>query len=473
MGVKRQQVGEDRQLWLFTSSPAASPCPGAGGEGGTKAAAHEETQAPTALNPARALAEHLMEEVCQRENLNQAYRRVKANKGAPGVDGMTLRDLGSWLREHKEALIGLLLDGSYRPQPVRGVEIPKPGGGVRQLGIPTVVDRLVQQAILQVLNPLLDPTFSASSYGFRPGRRAHDALAAARQYVADGRVIVVDLDLEKFFDRVNHDILMARLARRIADKRLLRIIRRFLQAGMMSNGVCVARDEGTPQGGPLSPLLANLLLDDLDKELEKRGHCFCRYADDCNIYVRTKAAGERVMAGVIKFLEGKLKLRVNRNKSAVAFIQDRKFLGHRLLTGGGLGIAPVSLQRAKARIREITRRNRGVELKRMISELNSFLTGWVTYYRHAACRSHLRDFDGWIRRKLRCVRLKQRKRARSIAEFLQSLGVPRDRSWTTAACGKGWWRMAASPAAHEAMPPAWFKAQNLICLTERYAALQR
>jgi len=290
MGVKRQQGGGDRQLRLFTDSAAASSRPGAGGDGGTGPAAYGESQASTALNPARALAEQLMEEVCQRENLNQAYRRVKANKGAPGVDGMTLRDLESWLREHKEALIASLLDGSYQPQPVRGVEIPKPGGGVRQLGIPTVVDRLVQQAILQVLNPLLDPTFSASSYGFRPGRSAHDALAAARQYVADGRVIVVDLDLEKFFDRVNHDMLMARLARRVADKRMLRIIRRFLNAGMMQNGVCIDRREGTPQGGPLSPLLANLLLDDLDKELEKRGHRFCRYADDCAPRRRGKEA---------------------------------------------------------------------------------------------------------------------------------------------------------------------------------------
>jgi RNA-directed DNA polymerase len=343
---------------------------------------------------------------------------------------------------------------------------------MRQLGIPTVVDRLVQQAILQVLEPLLDPTFSASSYGFRPGRSAHDALAAARQYVADGRGIVVDMDLEKFFDRVNHDILMARLARRVADKRLLRIIRRFLNTGMMQNGVCIERHAGTPQGGPLSPLLANLLLDDLDQELERRGHRFCRYADDCNIYVQSQAAGERVLASVTRFLEGKLKLRVNRDKSAVAAMQDRKFLGHRLFAGGGLGVAPKSLERAKERVRQITRRNRGVELQRMISELNSFLTGWVTYFRHAACREHLRELDGWIRRKLRCVRLKQRKRARSIAEFLQRLGVPRNRSWTTAACGKGWWRMAASPAAHEAMPPAWFKAQGLTCLTDRYAALQ-
>jgi RNA-directed DNA polymerase len=282
----------------------------------------------------------------------------------------------------------------------------------------------------------------------------------------------VDLDLEKFFDRVNHDLLMARLARRVADKRLLRIVRRFLEAGMMSNGVCVERHEGTPQGGPLSPLLANLLLDDLDKELERRGHRFCRYADDCNIYVQSQAAGERVLASVTQFLEGKLRLRVNHAKSAVAHTQERKFLGHRLLAGGRLGVAPVSLQRAKDRIRQITRRNRGVELKRIISELNSFLTGWVAYFRHASCRSYLQELDGWIRRKLRCVRLKQRKRAVSIAQFLQSLGVPKNRSWTTAACGKGWWRMAQTPAAHQAMPPAWFKAQGLISLTERYATLQ-
>ena len=479
MGVERQPSDGD-QLWLFPEArpappgdgPAAPARPGAGGAGGTGPAACEESQASPALSPARALTAYLLEEVCQRENLNQAYRRVKANKGAAGVDGMTVGELGVWLHEHKEALLRSLRDGSYQPQPVRGVEIPKPGGGVRQLGIPTVVDRFVQQALLQVLEPLLDPTFSASSYGFRPGRSAHDALAAARKYVADGRVIVVDLDLEKFFDRVNHDILMARLARRIADKRLLRIVRRFLQAGMMNNGVCVEREEGTPQGGPLSPLLANLLLDDLDRELEKRGHRFCRYADDCNIYVQSQAAGERVLASVTKFLESKLKLRVNRQKSAVAFVRERKFLGHRLLPGGGLGIAPVSLQRAKERIRRITRRNRGVELSRMISELNSFLTGWVTYFRYAACRTHLQELDQWLRRKLRCVRLKQRKRARSIAEFLHGLGVPKNRSWTTAACGKGWWRMAASPAAHEAMPPTWFTAQGLVGLAARYAALQ-
>ena len=468
MGVERQQVDDD-QLLLFEET--ASSCPGASGDGGTEAAACEASQASTAWGPARALTEHLMEEVCQRDNLNRAYRRVKSNKGAPGTDGMTIQDLGPWIKEHKEELIASLLDGSYQPQPVRRVDIPKPGGGVRQLGIPTVIDRLVQQAILQVLEPLLDPTFSASSYGFRPGRGAHDALAAASRYVADGRTIVVDFDLEKFFDRVNHDILMSRLARRVADKRLLRIIRRFLQAGMMHEGVCIERDEGTPQGGPLSPLLANLLLDDLDKELEKRGHCFCRYADDCNIYVQSKAAGERVMASVTKFLQKRLRLRVNRDKSQVAHVSERKFLGHRLVNGGKLTIAPKSLERFKERVRQITRRNRGVSLERIIGELNSFLTGWVTYYRYAACRSHLAALDGWIRRKLRCVRLKQRKRAKSIADFLQELGVPEWRSWLLALSGKGWW-LAGSPQAAEAMSNTWFEGQGLASLTTRYAELQ-
>lgn len=472
MGVKRRQVGDDQQLSLFDDDGPASPCHGVGGEGRTGPAACAASQASAALAPGRALTACLMEEVCRRENFAEAYRRVKTNRGAPGVDGLTVGELACWLKEHQEALIASLLDGSYQPQPVRGVEIPKPGGGVRQLGIPTVADRLVQQAILQVLDPLLDPTFSASSYGFRPGRGAQDALAAAREYVAEGRTIVVDLDLEKFFDRVNHDILMARLARRIADKRLLRIVRRFLQAGMMTSGVCVEREEGTPQGGPLSPLLANLLLDDLDKELEKRGHRFCRYADDSNIYVQSKAAGERVLASVTKFLEGKLKLRVNREKSAVAFVQERKFLGYRLLAGGKLGVAPVSLQRARDRIRQITRRNRGVSLERMISELNSFLTGWVTYFRHAACRNHLRDLDSWLRRKLRCVRLKQCKRVKAIADFLQRLEVPSRRAWMTAACGQGWWRMAKLPAANEALSERWFMNQGLINLTGRHAALQ-
>jgi RNA-directed DNA polymerase len=470
MGVERQQgMGDQLYLW----EELAPMRPGVSGKGGTRASACEERQASTASDQDRALASNLMEMVCEPENLNRAYKRVKTNKGSPGVDGMTVQDLGPWLAEHKEVLVASLLDGSYEPQPVQGVEIPKPGGGMRQLGIPTVRDRLVQQAILQVLEPLIDPTFSESSYGFRPKRSAHQALHQASEYVRQGRNMVVDIDLAKFFDRVNHDILMSRLARRVGDKRLLRIVRCFLEAGMMCNGVCIARHEGTPQGGPLSPLLANLLLDDLDRELEKRGHAFCRYADDCNVYVQSKVAGERVMTSVTTFVEKRLRLRVNRDKSAVAHVSERKFLGYRLLSGGKLGIAPKSLARAKDRIRQITRRNRGISLERMIGELNSFLTGWLTYFRYAACKGHLRRLDEWVRRKLRCVRLKQRKRAKPIADFLQSLGVPEWRAWILALSGKGWWRRAGSPQAAEAMPVAWFRDQGLVCLTERYAALQR
>ena len=470
MGVKRQQ-GRPDQPTLFEGLEA-DVRPDTSGEGGTGPGVIEESQASTASGPARALTDHLMEEVCQRANLNQAYFRVKANQGAPGIDGMTVDDLLPWIAEHKQELLSSLLDGSYRPSVVRGVVIPKPDGGERQLGIPTVVDRLVQQATMQVLTRLLDRTFSESSYGFRPGRGAHQALLKAKEYVANGRVIVVDVDLEKFFDRVNHDILMARLARRVSDKRLLRIVRRFLEAGLMQDGVCIERHEGTPQGGPLSPLLANLLLDDLDKELERRGHTFCRYADDCNIYVRSEAAGHRVMASVTRFLEVKLKLRVNREKSAVARVEERKFLGYRLLSDGRLGIAPKSLKRAKDRIRSITRRNRGISLERMIGELNSFLTGWVTYFRHAAMRSHLVELDGWVRRKLRCVRLKQCKRVKPMVDFFVRQGVSLRQAWCTALSGKGWWRKSGTPVANQAMSTSWWEKLGLVNLVGRYASLQ-
>ena len=470
MGVEQQQ-GTWTQLSLIEGE-MGSVRPGAGGEGGTGAAAYEEWQASTALTRERALTGDLMERVCERENLNRAYKRVKANKGAPGTDGMSVGELYGWLAEHKEELVGSLLDGSYEPQAVLGKEIDKPGGGKRLLGIPTVVDRLVQQAILQVLEGIVDPSFSERSYGFRRGRNAHQAVKQAAEYVAEGWGIVVDIDLEKFFDRVNHDMLMARLARHVSDKRLLRIVRRFLEAGMMWDGVCVERYKGTPQGGPLSPLLANLLLDDLDKELERRGHRFCRYADDCNIYVRTEKAGERVMASVTRFLKEELWLQVNREKSAVAPVQERQFLGYRILRDGRPAMAPRSLERAKRRIRQITRRNRGISLERMIGELNSYLTGWVTYFRYAACRSHLKRLDEWIRRKLRCVRLKQRKRAKPLADFLQSLGVPEWSAWILALSGKGWWRKSGTPQASQAMSIAWFKAQGLVSLFERYAELQ-
>ncbi|MGV8948682.1 MAG: group II intron reverse transcriptase/maturase [Candidatus Paracaedibacter sp.] len=415
-----------------------------------------------------------MEKICDPSNLNRAYKRVKANKGAAGVDGMTVNDLFAWIAEYKESLIESLLAGTYQPHPVLGVEIPKPGKnkGVRQLGIPCVVDRLVQQAIHQVLEPILDPTFSDSSYGFRPGRSAHQALKQAQKYVKEGYEIGVDIDLEKFFDRVNHDILMSRLAKRISDKRLLKIIRRFLEAGMMKQGVIMDRREGVPQGGPLSPLMSNLLLDDLDKELESRGHKFCRYADDCNIYVRSLRSGERVLRSVKEFLERVLRLKVNESKSGCSSVEERQFLGYRLLCDGRLVIAKQSVERVKDKIRTIARRNRGVSLEKVILELNGRLRGWVNYFQLTELPSDLRNLDSWVRRKLRCYRLKQRKRRWPIAKFLMNLGVPAHSAWPLAKSGKGWWRLSGSIPVHHAMDNVWFEQQGLISLTKQGALLK-
>jgi RNA-directed DNA polymerase len=471
MNVERQQ-GITEQLSLFEQVGSVIR-PVDFGEAGSGSETNEAQQAFTAVAQQRALTQDLMERIVLPSNLNAAYRRVKANKGSAGIDGMTVAELSPWLNTHKRQLIEQLVTGTYEPCQIRGVQIPKPGGSMRQLGIPTVVDRLVQQAILQVLEPILDSTFSPASHGFRPGYSAHTALKQAQDHVAAGHEIVVDMDLEKFFDRVNHDVLMSRLCRWIGDKRLLRIIRRFLEAGMLQDGVRIRRVEGTPQGGPLSPLLANLLLDDLDKELARRGHRFCRYADDCNIYVRTRRAGERVMQSITRFVESKLRLRVNQAKSAIAHVQERKFLGYRLFQEGRLGIAPVSLKRAKDRIRQITRRNRGVSLPTVIRELNEYLTGWVTYFRYAKCKKQLKQLDAWLRRKVRCYRLKQRKRAKPIADFLMAQGVPEWRSWILALSGKGWWRMSGSPQANEAMPIQWFEKVGMINLTNRYLLLNR
>jgi RNA-directed DNA polymerase len=413
-----------------------------------------------------------MEKICDRENLNLAYKKVKANHGAPGIDGMNIEQLGPWIRDHKMELIEGLLKGTYCPQPVKGVEIPKPGGGRRQLGIPTVIDRLIQQAILQILQPIYEPTFSESSYGFRPRRSAHQALLKASEYVRDEKTVVVDIDLEQFFDRVNHDILMSRLARRIGDKRLLRLIRRFLQAGMMKDGLMVDRQEGTPQGGPLSPLLSNIILDDLDKELELRGHSFCRYADDCNIYVGTIAAGERVMKSVVTFVEKRLKLRVNREKSAVDYVWNRKFLGHRVLPKGKLGIAPKSLMAAKDRIRTITRRGRGRKLSDVVSELNQFLTGWITYFRHAAMATNSEKLDLWIAIRLRTYRIKQCKDPGTIAKLLIRQGVPIKVAWAVVSWARGSWQiLATSRAVVKALGPSWIESLKLVKLSERFAKL--
>jgi RNA-directed DNA polymerase len=398
---------------------------------------------------------------------------VKANKGAAGADGMTVNDLKGWIALHKDSLIESLLKGDYHPQVVRGVEIPKPGGkGFRQLAIPSVIDRLVQQAILQVLEPIFDPTFSDSSYGFRPGRSAHQALKQAREYVRKGYEIVVDIDLKKFFDRVNHDILMSRLSKRISDQRLLRIIRRFLNVGMMKEGVCIQRKEGIHQGSPLSPLLSNLLLDELDKELERRGHKFCRYGDDCNIYVRSLRAGERVIESVKKFLEKCLRLKLNETKSGYASVNERQFLGYRLLEEGKLVIAQQSLDRLKDKVRYITKRSRGVSLELVIAELNQALSGWINYFQLTQRPTQLEVLDKWIRRKVRCYRLKQRKQSRSIAQFLISLGVPKCSAWPLANSAKGWWHLSMSIPVHHAMNKTWFREQGLISLRQKVALVK-
>lgn len=428
----------------------------------------EERQDLTkAFSKDESLTESLMENICLPANLNCAYKQVKANKGAAGTDGMTVTELGSWIKQHKEELIQSLLEGSYKPQKVRAVEIPKPDGGIRQLGIPTVVDRLIQQAIVQVLEPIFDPIFSDSSFGFRPKRSAHQALKRAQEYVRDGRTISVDIDLEKFFDRVNHDVLMSRLAKRIKDKRLLRIVRRFLEAGIMKQGVYIERYEGMPQGGNLSPLLSNLLLDELDKELEKRGHKFCRYADDCNIYVRSQKAGERVMSSIKNFLEKKLRLKLNEKKSKVAEVEECKFLGYKLLNDGRLVIAEVSVKRFKDKIRQITKRNRSVKLEEIIRQLNKVLQGWVGYFRLTEYPKQLAGFDGWIRRKLRCYRLKQRKASQSIVKFLATLGVDEYDAKCLGNSGKGWWRLSYNPVIHRALSNAWFEKLGLVNLQQR------
>lgn len=423
-----------------------------------------EQQIKKASHGDDSLTSCLMEQICKPANLNQAYKRVKANKGAPGTDGITIDELRNYIATHKEKMIQSLLDGSYRPQAVRLVEIPKPGGGVRQLGIPTVVDRLVQQAILQVLQPIFEEGFSDSSFGFRPKRSAHQAVKKAQEYVREGHRVVVDMDLEKFFDRVNHDILMAKLAVRINDKRLLKIIRSFLKADIMREGVCIERIEGTPQGGPLSPLLSNILLDELDKELERRGHKFCRYADDCNIYVRSQRAGERVLESLKHFLGEKLRLKVNEAKSAVGKVTSRQFLGFRLLPNGKISLSGKSEERVKDGIRTLTKRSRGVSFSKVIEELNEKLRGWINYFKLIESHSKLEDLDCWIRRKLRCYRLKQRGKCKSLSNFLMGLGVPEENARKTASSGKGWWRIANAPALKQAMSNAWFDKQGLINL---------
>ena len=420
-------------------------------------------------------AMRLMEAVVERENMIVALRRVEANKGAAGVDQMTVGELRPYLKEHWPCIKEELLSGRYEPFPVRTVEVAKPGGkGMRMLGIPTVVDRLIQQALHQVLTPIFDPHFSESSYGFRPGRSAHQAVLKARSYVVAGKRFVVDIDVEKFFDRVNHDVLMSRVARRVKDKRVLRLIRKYLQAGMMSGGLISVRREGTPQGGPLSPLLSNILLDDLDKELERRGHTFCRYADDCNIYVQSRMAGERVLGSVTRFLEKRLRLKVNRGKSAVDRPWKRTFLGYSMTSHKEprLKVAAASVDRLKATLRESFRRGRGRNLQRLIEELTPILRGWINYFRLAEVKGIFEQLDGWIRRKLRCILWRQWKRSSTRAKNLMKRGLPEARAWISATNGRGpWWNAGASHMNH-AFRKSFFDRLGLVSLLDQLHRFQ-
>jgi len=415
----------------------------------------------------------VLEAVVCRENMQRAWQRVRSNRGAAGVDGRTidqtaerLRDEWPWIREE-------LLAGSYIPQPVRRVDIPKPGGGVRTLGIPTVTDRLIQQAIAQVLQPHFDPTFSASSFGYRPGRSAQDAVKRARDHIAAGNRWMVDMDLAQFFDRVNHDVLMARLARRIEDKRLLGLVRRYLQAGLMAGGLVSARRQGTPQGGPLSPLLSNILLDDLDRELERRGHAFVRYADDCSIFVRSERAGQRVLASVGRFLEKRLRLRVNQAKSAVDRPWRRSFLGYTVTwhRQPRLKVAPHALTRLRRKIKTMMRAARGRRLDRVCAELHRVLIGWLNYFSLAEVRSTFEELDGWLRRRLRAVLWRQWKRPATRQRRLIERGLDADRAWKSAVNGRGpWWNAGASHM-HQAIPTRYLRSLGLVSLVEEHRRL--
>lgn len=418
--------------------------------------------------------ERLMEEIISRGNMQKAYNRVVSNKGAAGVDGMSTGQLKGYLQTDWRRIKEELLNGTYRPHPVRKVEIPKPGGGTRMLGIPTVLDRFIQQAVYQELGPLFEPGFSASSYGFRPDKSAHQAVQAARQAVAEGRRWVVDIDLAKFFDRVNHDILMSRVARKVKDKRVLHLIRSYLQAGLFEGGIVTQRVEGTPQGGPLSPLLSNILLDELDKELEKRKHTFSRYADDCNIYVRTRRSAERVMLSVSTFLEQRLKLTVNKEKSAVDRPWNRTFLGYGMTfhRTPKLKAGDKALDRIKSKVREIVRKGRGRNLKRVIEEITPVVRGWMNYYKLSEVKKPFEELDSWIRRKLRCILWRQWKRPFTRFKKLMHRGLSEARAWRSVLNKRGpWWNSGASHM-NQAFDASYFTKLGLPSLLDQFHRFQ-
>jgi len=452
MSDKRQ----NHQPVLAFAEMSRSEAPRGSEEGTESLAAPREAESPARIEP-------LMEAVCERSNCKQALARVKRNKGSAGIDGMTVEQLPAYLKQHWPAIRQQLLSGTYKPQPVKRVEIPKPDGGMRKLGIPTVLDRFIQQAVMQVLQRIWDGTFSKHSYGFRPQRSAQQAVARAQQYIAAGYRWVVDLDLEKFFDQVNHDKLMARIGKRISDQRMLRLIQAFLKAGVMAGGLVSPVDEGTPQGGPLSPLFSNIVLDELDRELERRGHRFVRYADDSNIYVRSRRAGERVMTSIGKFITSKLKLKVNNEKSAVDRPWVRKFLGFSFTwqREAKRRLAPKAIARFKQRVRELTRRTRGVSVETTVQQLSRYLIGWRGYFGFCQTPSVLQSLEAWVRRRLRSVVWKQWKRGKVRFAELHKRGVGKDLAAQTAGSPHGPWRLSNSPALAIALPNAYFGSLGL------------
>lgn len=452
---KRESVIQ-LELFSYTGKPIETVTDGIGAQ--TQSGVELSSQ----LKEQRIQTQHLLDNVLDYRNLQTAYRQVKRNGGIGGVDGMEVGEFGQWLGVHHETLKSAIREQRYEVSAVKKVEIPKANGGKRMLGIPTVKDRFIQQAIHQQLSPIYEEVFSEFSYGFRPDRSAHQAIRQASEYIASGKEWVVDIDLEKFFDKINHDRLMQRLSKRIGDKGVLRLIHKYLKAGILTGGLVEQRIAGTPQGGPLSPLLSNIVLDELDKELEKRGHHFCRYADDCNIYVSSKKAGERVLESIVSFIEKRLKLKVNREKSEVFHCSATKFLGFTLLSGGKIRVSDKSISRLKDKVRIITKRNRGTPFFRVIEELNRVIIGWANYYRIAnSWLSALRDLDGWIRRKLRCYRLKQCGRRFTIFKFLRSLEAPVRKSWNAIMYTGGWWGLSNKVVVKHAMGLEWFVTQGL------------
>lgn len=427
----------------------------------------------SACKEERNLTKHLMEQIADPLNLQKAYQRVVQNGGSGGVDGMTVKDLQEWLGKNLDQLQQQLLEGKYKPEAVRGVQIRKPQGGYRQLGIPTVKDRLIQQATHQVLSIRYERIFSPHSYGFRPHKNAHQALKQAGEYVASGKGYVIDLDLEKFFDEVNHHRLLWVLSTRIGDKRVLQLIHRYLKAGMLQNGLNEQRIKGTPQGSPLSPLLSNIVLDELDKELAQRGHSYVRYADDVKIFVSSQQRAEGVKRSITRYIENKLKLKVNTTKSKTCKGYELNFLGHSILGNGNLGLSKQSEGRLKSKLKEITQRNRGISLEEMLVNLRTIMQGWLHYFRYATMKGKMESIDGWLRRRLKCFRLKQCKRTIGIVRWLRKLGVEETLSWRTALSGKGWWRISNSPAINIGMNNKWFTAEGYYSLSENYKSLHR